>query len=265
MPTPFTHLAIARRLLADDTPIPSFVRDLLHLQRGAFYLGSIAADGHFLDKRERAETHFYRYNAMPHDPPWRVMMGAHPHLWLPSSDAHRAFIAGYIAHLAVDEYWQRHMAAPQFGDASWGSLGFRFLMLNLMLIHMDERDYAFITQPQSAQSEMADSLHAAAPGDWLPFLSDSALRAWGGLIHRQIVPGGASETLVIIAPRLGGEMTPARLRAMLDSPEGMQRDLWSRVPQSTLHSAETAMFAYCRDQMIAYLEQTHVNETESTQ
>ncbi len=247
MPTPFTHLAAARHMLADAVLAP-----LLQRERGAFYLGNIAADAHSLAGRQRWETHFYRYDLMPDDPPWRVMLHEHPALWTPADAAARAFIAGYIAHLAVDEYWARHMAAPYFGVDTWGSRGFRFLMLNLLLILMDVRDYAVITVPPDARADIADSMRGACPSAWLPFLPDSALNEWNQLIERQVNPLGHSETLEILAPRIGRDMTPARLRAMLDSEAMLERDLWAHVPKGVWGTVERDMVVYARESVCAY-------------
>jgi len=251
MPTPFTHLAAARQMLADAVLAPEQCA-LLHRERGAFYLGSIAADGHYLAARQRWETHFYRYDHMPDDPPWRVMLSENPSLWTPATDAARAFTAGYVAHLAVDEYWSRHLAAPYFGVETWGSRGFRFLMLNLLLILMDERDYAVITHPPDARADMAETLRNACPSDWLPFLPDSALKEWNLLIERQVNPAGHSETLEILAPRMGKDMTPRRLRAMLDSEAMLERDLWANVPKTVWSTVERDMYVYARDSVCAY-------------
>lgn len=255
MPTPFTHLALSRQMLT-DREIPDPMRADLIAQRGAFYLGQIAADGHALEKPpiKREATHFYTYNHIPNEKLWQLMFEKHPSLHQQQDAAGRAFLAGYIAHLCVDEYWARHMASPYFGfpKQEWGSRDFRFLMLNVLLIYMDERDYERIIRPPEARIDMADQLNAVQPHDWLPFLSDRALCEWGGLIHRQIKPNGISETLQILAPRIARDMTPLKLRAILDSESRLQRDLWSHVPKEIWQSVESSMYTFARDEMIAY-------------
>lgn len=251
MPTPFTHLAIARRLLTDDQ-VPAALHEALNESAGAFYLGNIAADGHFLAGRQRVETHFYKYNVIPVDPPWRVMMRDYPALWQETRPDARAFLGGYIAHLAVDEYWARHMASPHFGTSDWGTSHERFLVLNFLLILMDMRDYATITQPASVRAEIADRLNTAEPSRWLPFLPDAALCEWGSIVHRQIKPGGASETFEIIAPRLGSGWTPDRLAACLNDTSVLDKDLWAHVPKAVHAQVEANMYTYAREQLIAY-------------
>ncbi len=252
MPTPFTHLALSRQMLTDRS-IPDTMRADLLAARGAFYLGQIAADGHALEQPpvKREKTHFYTYTHMPNEKLWHLMMNENASLRSLTDPAARAFVAGYVAHLSVDEYWARHMAAPNFGASSWGDQRFRFLMLNVLLIHMDERDYDRISHPPEARADMAEQLYAANPDHWLPFLSDHALCEWGAVIHRQIKPGGLSETLQILAPRIMN-MSALKLRAILDSESRMQRDLWRHVPRAEVQAVEAGMYAFARDEMIAY-------------
>ncbi|MFN8530859.1 MAG: hypothetical protein U0670_19825 [Anaerolineae bacterium] len=251
MPTPFTHLAIARRMLSDEH-IPSAIRADLCRVPDAFHLGQIAADGHFLAGRERVETHFYKYNDIPDEAPWRMMMQTYPALWEETSDDARGFLGGYIAHLAVDEYWARHMASPHFGYGDWGTTQSRFVMLNVLLILMDMRDYTVITEPDSVRETLSAQLGAAQPDHWLPFLPDSALCEWRDIIHRQIKPGGHSETFEIIAPRLGSGWTIERLQSVLADEKSLEKDLWAYIPKTLHAQVEAGMYTYAREQLIAY-------------
>ncbi len=246
MPTPFSHLAVAQRLL-NDPAIPSDYRALLHRQRPAFLLGSVAADARVEAGTPRSATHFYHYTQETDDSiPWRVMLDAHPGLWTLADEAHAAFIAGYVAHLAMDEIWSRLMVAPRFFGAEWGDKRLRFIMLHVILIVLDERD------EQALEAWQAEALSQAAPRDWLPFLPDSNIKNWRDLIHQQIAPGGRSQTLEIFGSRAG--LTPAELRALLDSPELMLESLWQHIPLEVLAEVETAMYAHCVSQLTAYLD-----------
>lgn len=245
MPTPFSHLAVAQRLLDEPTLDPAH-RVLLGRQRAAFLLGSVAADARVGAGTPRSATHFYHYvqhmNAMP---PWRVMMEAHPVLWSPVDDAHEAFIAGYVAHLAMDEIWSRRMVAPYFVGGAWGDQRLRFVMLHVILIVLDERDERMLAGWQ------AEALGQAVPRNWLPFLPDAALIDWRDLIYQQIRPGGISLTLNIFGQRAG--KTPQELRQLLDSEQAMYEQLWQYVPQAYLAEVEQAMYAHCVSQMAAFL------------
>jgi hypothetical protein len=249
MPTPFTHLAFAQRVLV-DTALPAAMRDSLHSERGAFLLGSIAADARVSSGMDREQTHFYAYDKPIKDHPWRVMVQRNPALLLPQDAAHRAFVAAYVAHLSVDEFWSLNMVGPQFAMREWASRVHRFLFLQIILTYMDERDYAVL------QPWQHDQIAAAAPDDWLPFMSDDVLREWRDFVDAQIAPGGVSQTVAILAERI--KRTPDDLRAILDSPAEMQHGLWDYIPQTFLADVESRMYDFAREQMLIYWDESKI-------
>lgn len=243
MPTPFTHLHIAQRLL-NDPQLPENVRTLLSVECSAFLLGSIAADARVSSGVQRANTHFYRYDEPMRDHPWRVMLAEYPALEQVENPAQRAFVAGYVAHLAVDELWTEEMLRAHFIAREWGADSrFRFFMLHILLIYMDERDYAALEPWQ------AEALAAAKPEGWLPFMDDGDLRAWRSFIAEQVA--GESQTLAVLGARV--QRSPEEFRAVLDSPERMQADLWAHVSRDVVAQVEARMYAFARAQMTAYL------------
>ncbi len=244
MPTPFTHLLTAQRLLADPL-VPAAQRALLTAQVGAFLLGGVVADAQGLAGISREQTHFYNYEHPISDPAWRTMLARYPALRGVRDPGRRAFLAGYVMHISMDEIWSLEMTGPQFARGEWAEHRQRFLMLHILLIYMDERDRARLDEGLSA------ALSAAEPDDWLPFLSDTVIRQWRDVIAPQIQPGGVSETLDIYGARLGKSADD--LRAILDSPERMQAELWANVPPSVVAAVEDHMTEYARDQMVAYL------------
>jgi hypothetical protein len=247
MPTPFTHLVYAQRLLSDED-IPASARALIADHLPAYYLGTVAADGHFMCALRREDTHFYTYDRPMEDHPWRLMLRRFPALLKPTSADHRAFLAGYVAHLAMDEIWQKQMVHPRFVMQEWGSRRQRFLMLNVLLVTMDERDYPNI------DPGIPHHLGKAAPDHWLPFMEDEALSGWGALINRQIADGGQSETLAIIAPRVA--LPVDALRELLDSHERLEAELWTPIPRSALAAVEAAMYAEARTDLALFLAET---------
>ncbi|MCB9451191.1 MAG: zinc dependent phospholipase C family protein [Anaerolineaceae bacterium] len=247
MPTPFTHLETAQRLLQDPL-LPAQVRTGLAQERGAFLLGSVAPDAR-MDGLTRDDTHFYAYTSAITRPPWRVMLDEFPVLIPPHSAAHRAFLAGYAAHLAVDVVWTVEMLGPHFATGSWGeSRPFRFLMLHVLLIHMDERDLAALQPWQPA------TLAKAQPDSWLPFLTDTVLADWRDFIYQQIKADGESQTLAVFGARIN--KTPDDLRAILDSPQQMQAGLWDNIPRETLAEIEARMYASARVEMTHYWDES---------
>jgi len=244
MPTPFSHLVAAQRLL-DDERLAQSARALLDQHRDAFLLGSIAADARVETSIARAETHFYAYDQSIVEHPWQVMLRLHPQLETPRDNAHRVFLAAYVAHLSMDEIWTLDMLETHFVRREWGTREQRFLMLHIILSYMDERDYVQIAPWQY------ECLKSAQSRRWLPFLPDDMLMAWRNLIARQIKPGSRSETLDIFSKRI--HKSAAELRAILDNPARMQRDLWDHISRETLAQVEVTMYDHAREQMLLYL------------
>lgn len=245
MPTPFTHLRNAQQFLRDPR-LPADVQRLLDAHRSAFLLGSVAADARVDSGAGRDTTHFYAYGAPITKAPWRVMLETYPTLQHSTDAGQRAFLAGYVAHLAMDTIWTVEMLGEYFVRRDWGeSQQMRFIMLHILLIAMDERDQGEL------EGWQAPTLAGAMPQAWLPFMSDKVLAQWRDLIATQIMPGGVSRTLEIFGGRI--RKTPAELRAILDAPETMRRDLWAHVPPDDLAQVEAHMYEDALAQMLLYL------------
>jgi hypothetical protein len=243
MPTPFTHLAQAQRLLTDPL-LPTAIRSALQAACPAFLLGSVAADARTNGSLKREDTHFYSYDQGIHAHPWRVMMERFPQLWQqPSADA-QAFLAGYVAHLSVDEIWSLDILGPHFAGRQWAPDRQRFLMLHVLLMVMDERDRALLEPWQ------AETLSQAAPEGWIPFMTDGLLAEWRDFIGGQLPPVGDSQTLAVFGQRIN--YTPAELRTLLDDAALLERDLWAHIPQTTLAAVEAQMYAHARQELMTY-------------
>lgn len=249
MPTPFTHLRTAQRLL-DDKDISPALRELLYAQHSAFLLGNVAADARVDSGLLRANTHFYQYDQPITQHPWRVMLDQNPSLSAPTNDAQRAFVAGYVAHLSMDETWSLEMLRPHFVEREWGTQQSRFFMLHILLIHMDERDYATLNETQRSL------LQAAQPESWTPFMNDDTLKRWGDFIAEQLPPG-ESHTLQVFGQRI--RKTVKDFRTVLDSAEEMQTGLWANIAPEILEQVEAQMYIFAREQMVTYLNETGVN------
>lgn len=246
MPTPFTHLRIAQRLLTDERLAPH-CRALLRRQRPAFQLGSIVADARVASGVGREVTHFYHYGAPITEHPWRRMLRQHTSLCRARDEAQLAFLAGYVAHLAADVAWALKMARPRFWEREWPGVDRweKFFALHLILTVMDERDEPLLEDWQ------AESLARCEPNQWLPFMSDETLRGWRDMVARQIAPGGVSQTLPIFALRL--KCDTAEIRAALEDPARLDRILWRHIPKSLLAEVERQIYAHSRDQLAVYL------------
>lgn len=243
MPTPFSHLQITLRLM-NDPLVPEDVRQFINQHRSDFLLGGVVADQR-PDGGKRADTHFYEYTKAMPDNPWREMFRQYPSLEAPTSEAHKAFLTAYVAHLSADEYWTRNMLKPHFAELDWAEdIRARFYQLHLLLITMDERDEQLL--PKGIGAVMKDCL----PDSWLPFLSDELIGDWRDFIAEQIDEND-SQTLVIFGGRI--KTKPEKVRELLDDEGYMQSKLWDNVSRKTLADVEDKLYQFAREQMLVYL------------
>lgn len=249
MPTPFTHLETAQRLLVDDL-IPAEIRAAFAEQLPAFLLGNIAADARISGDITRETTHFYSYDRGITEHPWRVMVQRNPELNQPATLAQQVFVAGYVAHLSIDEGWSLHMLGPHFAQRTWGTNHFRFLMLHMLLIYMDERDYHVLLPWQQP------NLATAVPDQWLPFMNDRILSDWRDFISQQLAPVGTSQTLEVLGKRIN--MQASELRDYLDSTDRMEADLWANISRDQLQAVEETMYRQAREQMLIYWNESRI-------
>ena len=246
MPTPFTHLYISAQLAADPA-VQNGAADLLRDQHPAFLLGGVIADQKPYPEADRSDTHFYSYEYPMEDRPWRVMLARNPALAAPADAAQRAFVAGYVAHLAADEFWTLSVLRPHFALSDWGKgLRWRFYVLHYLLTWMDERDEARLP------AGVPDHLRRCLPAGWLPFMPDAAICEWRDFIASQIE--GQSQTVPIFAGRVG--RSPDEFNAILRDPDQMHEHIWQHFSQATLQELEAQMYVYAREQLLIYLDES---------
>jgi hypothetical protein len=228
MPTPIMHLVLAEEILHGDDLPPATAR-LLTRQRGPFLLGNTAPDVQTISGQRRDETHFYTIPRTTDRPACETLFDTHPQLThaglLPPAQA--AFIAGYVAHLLLDELWlvdvfQRHFLRD------WGPLHERLFLHNVLRTWMDARDQ------RQLNSSMDTALRKAEPRRWLPFVADEHLRAWRDWLVEQLVPGHTVQTAQVFARRMG--VSVAEMEAVLMSPHQMEQRVFCRIPRTALQS-----------------------------
>ncbi|MEO0561265.1 MAG: hypothetical protein AAF125_04080 [Chloroflexota bacterium] len=249
MPTPFSHLVAIEKLLHDEQ-VPAVYRDVLNAERPAYLLGAVAPDARVDAPDSRAATHFYTYQDGITEHPWRIMLRRYNTSFVPPyPDDRRAFVAGYVAHLAMDEIWTVHMLGPHFAFGDWGeNQKARFFVLHLLLIDMDERDL------DALPAYVPPEIECAEPAEgWLPFMPLEVMVDWQRMIFDQIRLNGESQTLPIFGERVN--RTPAQLRALADDPAWMQANVWDNVPRQVLHTVEAQMYVHARESLVAFLDE----------
>lgn len=243
MPTPFMHMALAHRL-STDALVPTDIRSTIHDNWGAFLLGQIAPDARVSSGLQRAQTHFFEYSAIIDPPATRAMLTKHPDLRCAQTHDkdHAAFIAGYLAHLVVDEVWCMDALYPLF--STWGTMQSRFHMLHMLLGDLDERDYAVLPDSDF------EPLHTATPARWLPFMPDADLVVWRDLIANQLPPVGRNMTYDILSKRI--DISAQQMADFIHNTAEMQAQLWTNVPPDKLAHVEQHMYERSRQVVIDY-------------
>lgn len=114
MPPLAIHTAIARQM-ADSLRAPE-----LDQQRGNVYLGSTAPDVRVLTRWDRQRTHYFDIHNFDDQSSVRAFFDDNPSLSCPAGigASSRAFLAGYLSHLVVDEMWINAVYRPFFGERS---------------------------------------------------------------------------------------------------------------------------------------------------
>lgn len=252
MPTPFMHLALAQRLIADPD-LPRRAYDAICAGWGAFLLGSIAPDARISSGAARANTHFFQYEPVVKPPAVIAMLRQYPDLRRSAlgDQARLAFLAGYVAHLAMDQAWCTEMLFPYFVRVEWGDRPRRMLVFHILLGYLDARDRAVLPHNQYM------ALAAAAPHGWLPFISDSDLAAWRDLVAGQITPGGSSRTLEILGKVVG--LPPDDLGRRI---ERDMAQVWEHITPTQVAAVEQAMYSAVREALVYYIDDRITTQLE---
>jgi len=254
MPTPFNHLVLAQQLL--DAPDPSttlraglspVVREALMAEAPAFLFGNIAPDAQTVSGQPREATHFFPVPLGDAPPAHPALFERHPAVARPDClpPAHAAFLAGYLAHLELDQLWITDIFDPVFGPRqTWGTFRERLYLHNVFRAHWDAQDL------QRLPPSIGIDLRAARPDDWLPFVDDVHLRRWRDLVADQLAPGAAARTVEVFAERMGAD--PHAFAALVNSPAEMERRVFARVPPARLEQFCADGLARCIERLHAY-------------
>ena len=223
MPTPFYHLVLAQEMLIDDN-LNGDARELLLAERSAFLFGNTAPDVQTLSGQAREQTHFFSVHKFDSNPAQQVMFRKFPELAhaavMPTQ--HAAFIAGYCAHLLLDQAWIRDVFYPFFGSkARWSDVSERLFLHNVLRVYLDRCNYVRLPV------DIHDVLQTIRPASWLPFVQNEYLDQWRDFLAHQCVPGATVLTVEIFAERMARQ--PEEFEALLSSDDAIQVQIFSRM------------------------------------
>ncbi len=229
------HLALAEEILQGNT-LPPAIHRLLIQQRGPFLLGHIAPDVQTVSGQTRDETHFYTIPRTADHPAYQTLFTTHPALARAESlpPAQAAFVAGYIAHLLLDELWLDDIFLRHFWQG-WGTRRERMFLHNVLRTWMDARDQ------QQLNGNIVTALREAEPQDWLPFVGDDHLQVWRDWLVEQLGPGRSVKTAEVFAQRMGIPVT--EVETVLRSPRQMEERVFCHIPRAALRSFHDTGYA----------------------
>ncbi len=149
-------------------------------ETGAYLLGATAPDVRIMTGQPREDTHFIALEADHGERSIDNLFTAHPHL-RHLKGRQRAFLAGYLTHLEVDQAWIVTVYRPFFGRESTlqGSLEANFMDRTLQF-YMDWKERQDRDLVQSFYQ------HVVAPelAENAPLIPPEALGQWQGFVKR---------------------------------------------------------------------------------
>ena len=219
---------------------------------GSYLLGSTAPDIRVITMQPREETHFYDFDGPNGGSGIPKLLKSYPHL-LQLRGRGRAFLAGYITHLAVDELWIDHVYRPYFGrESSLHNAPEADIMDRVLQFHMDRAERADHERFQ----QFYECIFQADPGEEVRFIDVPTLDKWREVVGSIINQDPSWEAFRSFAIRRllgGGQPDEKKVRSLFESlPDVLERALQhvtaERVAafrEDAIQHAATAVRTYC--------------------
>jgi len=249
MPNAETHLTAACDLLADPDIVQSFPWLSGESSRAAFLMGAISPDVRAIGGQTREQTHFFTIPPADDRPAPAVLCADWPQIAHAAQLGldHAAFIAGYMAHLVMDQTWVEMIVMPGLfiAGTTWG---FQHPNWRLYCILMTYLEYqAGERLPAHATASMV----SPRPRGWLPFAADSDLSAWSSRVAKLIDDGGPKVVSSMLSQSCG--LTPEAMEAIVLSEAAMSREAYPTIPRAQLLAFEAETARRSRAQVESYL------------
>src|SRR3990172_4680098 len=174
MPPLVLHTAIAKNV-ADSLRLGP-----LDEERGSLYMGATAPDIRVVTRWERARTHFFDLNNFDEQDGVAAFFDAYPSLagGTPEPPT-RAFVAGYLTHLVMDERWISSVYRPYFGERSPLGGDLRANIMDRALQFSMDCDRR---QDAGFMAHVVDSVARCELAIDIGFIDTDSLRQWQGII-----------------------------------------------------------------------------------
>jgi hypothetical protein len=202
-----THLVVGERVYARLTEHPQITRfERTPPAYGAFLLGCLLADVHGFSNLDRRQTHFASRldgdgeNAF-HKSCANFIRGRDALLrrpWVALSETERAFVGGYLCHLATDEPWKAFSwrMFRTLGIASWADLPVPGeVILTAFSVLSAETFIGFPT--------VTSALRSAPLPDVLTHVPQEAFQRMWSIIEGSMLDGRTLESYLRMLERMG--------------------------------------------------------------
>ena len=150
--------------------------------RGSYYLGATAPDIRVLTKLDREHTHFFSLEDFESQDAIARLFEEHPHLRDAArlDRSTRAFMAGYLTHLLMDQRYVERIYREYFGKGTTFGDDPRANVLDRVLQYeMDRREREDVPQMAEIREALAGCSAAADIG----FIERATLEQWREVAH----------------------------------------------------------------------------------
>ena len=199
MPNPATHIEMAHRAARQVGA------SVIDTNMGYYLLGSTAPDVRVITKKGRKSYHFASLDFDEVGAGVSGLFQRYPTVRTVDHEPTRAFIAGYIAHLILDETWIATMYRPHFGvNGIFETEAHGAVMDRAMQLELDSIALEDLSEPKAQLAEFDGGID-------VPFIDESTLVVWHNWVTDFVAQEFSWQRLRFMARRIarGDESHPA--------------------------------------------------------
>lgn len=208
----------------------------LNGDNGEFLLGATTPDIRVLTRWDRERTHFFDIYSDEHQDCVENFFSAHHSFRDPShlSDETRAWVAGYLTHVIIDQEYVLQIYRPYFGSRSLlGGSSYANLLDRVLQYELDRRE----RESSERMNELRQALFASAVEIDAGFVDRPLLEQWRDTTAAMTEHPADWERFSFIASRhlrSAGIDSESGLREFMESIPELLDDALSHVDQQTL-------------------------------
>ena len=154
----------------------------IDLNNSWYLLGATTPDIRVITKQDRQDTHFFDLSVMEHQDSVEQFVRENPEVSDPSllKSQTRAFVAGYISHLAFDENYITNIYRPNFLDGKTIGGSIKASVMDRLLQFDLDRTYG---NDPDLRSNLCEALAFTIDEVELGFIEIDTLRKWRDVVR----------------------------------------------------------------------------------